>query len=190
MNSPLPLARRDVIARRLDDGNSVVATDLAAEFDISEDAIRRDLRALAAEGRCRRVYGGALPLSPASTLIEVRIGENQERKRMLAVAAIPLIQPGELLFLDSGSTNLVLANMLPAGLGISVATNSVAIAAAVLARRDIHLTLVGGTVNAEIGGCIDLAAARDEENGKPAGIATVVGGPFDGCSRLPHLPQP
>lgn len=160
MNGPLPLARRDVIARRLDDGNAVVATDLAAEFDISEDAIRRDLRALAAEGRCRRVYGGALPLSPAATPIEVRIGEKQARKRMLAVAAIPLIQPGELLFLDSSSTNLVLATMLPTGMGISVATNSVAIAAAVLARRDIPLTLVGGTVNAEIGGCINVAATR------------------------------
>jgi len=160
MNNTLPLARRDVIARRLDDGNSVVAADLAAEFDISEDAIRRDLRALAAEGRCRRVYGGALPLSPASTPIEVRTGEKQESKRMLAIAAIPLIEPGELLFLDNGSTNLVLANMLPTGMGISVATNSVAIAAAVLAHGDIPLTLVGGTVNAEIGGCIDVAAAR------------------------------
>src|SRR5882724_12406701 len=120
MHGDLPLGRRDVIAARLESGQPVSAATLAIEFTVSEDAIRRDLRALAAEGRCRRVYGGALPLSPASTPIEVRTGEKQESKRMLAVAAIPLIQPGELLFLDSGSTNLVLANMLPTGIGISV----------------------------------------------------------------------
>ncbi|WP_271025209.1 DeoR family transcriptional regulator [Rhizobium sp. RCAM05973] len=41
----------------------IVAASLAVEFNVSEDAVRRDLRALAAEGKCRRVYGGALPFS-------------------------------------------------------------------------------------------------------------------------------
>ena len=74
MTSELPLARRDLIADRLANGLAVVATELAGEFAVSEDAIRRDLRALAAEGRCRRVYGGALPLPllkrPAALLAE------------------------------------------------------------------------------------------------------------------------
>jgi predicted ArsR family transcriptional regulator len=43
-----PLARRDVILGRLAQGQSVVAAALALEFEVSEDAIRRDLRALAA----------------------------------------------------------------------------------------------------------------------------------------------
>src|SRR5690349_184638 len=62
MSDELPLARRDEIAGRLSAGQPVVAAALATEFGVSEDAIRRDLRALAAEGRCRRVYGGALPV--------------------------------------------------------------------------------------------------------------------------------
>lgn len=48
MQTPIPLARRDVIAARLAGGTAVVAAALAQEFDVSEDAIRRDLRALAA----------------------------------------------------------------------------------------------------------------------------------------------
>ena len=159
MNSNLPFGRREVIARRLHDGHAVVATDLAKEFDVSEDAIRRDLRALAAEGRCTRVYGGALPLSPASTSIEVRSRENQDRKRALAAVAVTLIKPDELVFIDSGSTNLALAGMLPQGKGISVATNSVMIAAAVLAHR-IPLVMVGGAVDPDVGGCIDTAAVH------------------------------
>lgn len=80
MNEDLPLARRDEIADRLAQGQSVVAAVLAVEFNVSEDAIRRDLRALAAQGRCRRVYGGALPITPASAPMAARMDEARAQK--------------------------------------------------------------------------------------------------------------
>ena len=83
-----PRARRDAIAGRLDRGAAVAAGDLAREFGVSEDAIRRDLRALAAAGRCRRVYGGALPLSPAGAPFAVREAEAAPRKAALADVAL------------------------------------------------------------------------------------------------------
>ena len=163
MNEDLPLARRDEIANRLAQGQSVVAAALAAEFNISEDAIRRDLRALAAAGQCRRVYGGALPITPASTPMASRIDSSREQKSALARAAAPLIQPGEVLFLDSGSTNLALVDLLPEEIEITVATNSVDIAAAVLRRSDIRLIMIGGTVDPAVGGCVDASAVRNVE---------------------------
>src|ERR1700748_1556574 len=113
MNQDPPIARRDEIARRLDQGESVIATTLAIEFDVSGDAIRRDLRALAAEGRCRRVYGGALPLAQATAPMLVRMEEARARKQALARKAASLIKPGQFVFLDSGSTNLALVSCLP-----------------------------------------------------------------------------
>ena len=83
------------------------------EFDVSEDAIRRDLRALAAEGRCRRVYGGALPLSKATLPMAARMEEGRDRKLALARKAASLAQPGQFVFLDSGSTDLALVTCLP-----------------------------------------------------------------------------
>jgi DeoR/GlpR family transcriptional regulator of sugar metabolism len=159
MNKNPPLGRREAIARRLDDGRALVAGALASEFGVSEDAIRRDLRALAAEGRCRRVYGGALPLSAASGSIKERAAENREGKRALAKAAAALIKPGELVFLDSGSTNLALAEFLPQEADITIATNSVAIASSVLSR-DIPLIMIGGSVDADIGGAVDASAVE------------------------------
>ncbi|MFT4055435.1 MAG: DeoR/GlpR family DNA-binding transcription regulator [Novosphingobium sp.] len=158
METSPPLARREIIASRIDSGSAVVANELAIEFDVSEDAIRRDLRALAAAGRARRVYGGALPISPANAPMRIRIDENADRKQALAAAAITSIRPGEVLFLDSGSTNLALARLLPAGLEIRVATNSVAIAGVVLQRADIALTVIGGAVDPDVGGCVDSSA--------------------------------
>jgi DeoR/GlpR family transcriptional regulator of sugar metabolism len=151
------MERREVIAERLAQGQSVSATALANEFAVSPDAIRRDLRMLAAGGRCRRVYGGALPVSPASLPMAIRAGEAPERKKVLAEAAIGLIRPGEFLFLDNGSTNLALARLLP-DLRLTVATNSAAIAAALADRRDLQLHLTGGVVSPDVGGCVDATA--------------------------------
>lgn len=149
-----PLGRRRVIAGRLARGEAVVSGDLAAEFAVSEDAIRRDLRALARQGACMRVYGGALPSSPASGSIAVRSGEDVARKEALARAALALILPGQTLFLDCGSTPVELARLLPADHGLTVATNSVPAATVLSARPGIALAVVGGSYDAAIGGCV------------------------------------
>src|SRR3954447_3796984 len=156
--SDLPLARRDLIAGRLFAGQAVIAAALAAEFGVSEDAIRRDLRALASEGRCRRGYGGALPLAGGMTPMAARIGQDRERKLALARTAAGTIQRGELLFLDSGSTNLALAGYLPDDFDLTVATNAIDIGAALLHRQDLHLIMIGGSVDAAVGGCVDADA--------------------------------
>lgn len=160
-SSILSLGRRQQIADRLARGQAVVATALAKEFGVSEDAVRRDLRALAQEGLCHRVYGGALPLSPASTPIEVRSGEDAARKRALARAAVGLIAKGQTIFLDTGSTVLQLTGLLPRDFGLRVVTNSLPAAAALMARDDLSLILIGGRVNPTVGGCVDARALAE-----------------------------
>ncbi|TWF54700.1 DeoR family transcriptional regulator [Neorhizobium alkalisoli] len=134
------------------------ATSLADEFDVSEDAIRRDLRALAAEGKCRRVYGGAVPLLASARPMALRVSEGSVRKSQLAQAAAKTIKPGELVFLDSGSTNLAMVDCLAPELGLTVATNSLDIAAALARREDIELILIGGAFNRHVGGSVDASA--------------------------------
>lgn len=160
MMTDLPTARRDIIAARLASGFAVTANILAAEFDVSEDAIRRDLRALAAEGRCRRVYGGALPIAPDAMPLAARLGESREQKQILARAAASLVSPGEFLFLDSGSTNLAMVEYLPEEAELTVATNAVDIAAEALRRQDLRLLVVGGMADPLIGGCVDAVAVQ------------------------------
>ena len=154
MRERLPRSRRDQIVGRLDAGLPVVAAELAIEFSVSEDAIRRDLRALAAKGRCERVYGGALPLSPASTPFAARLDEAPLRKQLLARAAIATIEPGEVIFLDTGSTNQALAHELPSGLNLTVVTNAVRVASTLYDRPGITLIMIGGAVDAAVGGCV------------------------------------
>jgi DeoR/GlpR family transcriptional regulator of sugar metabolism len=87
-----------------------------------------------------------------------RVPEGQLRKRALGRRAAKLIQPGEYVFLDSGSTNLELARMLPEDHELTVATNSVDIAALLLRRSDLQVIFVGGLLHPMVGGCVDAAA--------------------------------
>jgi DeoR/GlpR family transcriptional regulator of sugar metabolism len=154
----LPISRREVIAERLYAGFPVIASELAGEFQMSEDAIRRDLRALAAEGRCKRVYGGALPVSSASGSLTERVLVQPREKILLARTGARLIQPRGLIFLDGGSTNLALVAELPENKFLTVATNSVPVANAVLSRKGLRLLMVGGAVEAELAACVDAEA--------------------------------
>ncbi len=98
---------------RLGRDGRVVAAALAEVFSTSEDTIRRDLRDLAGRGLCRRVYGGALPVSPATSSAQVRAGEATDRKAALGLTLAALVVPGSLVFVDSGSTNLAAAIAFP-----------------------------------------------------------------------------
>ncbi|MBJ7310201.1 DeoR/GlpR family DNA-binding transcription regulator [Rugamonas sp. CCM 8940] len=157
----LPEERQRLIVERLAGGGRVLAAELAREFGISEDTVRRDMRELAAAGLCERVYGGVLPLSPASGPLVQRQEQARPRKLALAAAALPLLRQGQLLLIDAGSTNGAIAELLPDNLGLSVATNSPAIAALLAPRRGIGLIVIGGQVDWRSGASLGARAVRD-----------------------------
>lgn len=159
-NEMIPQERREQIANRLLQGQRVMAASLALEFGVSEDVIRRDLRQLAAQGRCKRVYGGALPLDGRDKPLRQRQQEGVANKLALARCAVTSIQPGQMLFLDNGSSNFHLAQLLPIDYQLTVVTNSLPIANVLLDREDIELIVLGGIVSQHIGGAVDGGALK------------------------------
>src|SRR5690242_12818968 len=120
----LAAERRDVLLSRLRADGKVVAKQVAAELAVTEDMIRRDLRELAAAGLCQRVYGGALPLSPAAADYATRTTVATSSKERVAVAAVALIRPGSTVLLDGGTTALAVTAALPPGLTATIVTHS------------------------------------------------------------------
>src|ERR1051326_9225430 len=89
----LAAERRDLLLARLHADGKLVARDLARELGLSDDSVRRDLRELAAAGLCQRVYGGALPPSPALASYPGRSpGRPDSKARGAAPAAAPLTE--------------------------------------------------------------------------------------------------
>jgi DeoR/GlpR family transcriptional regulator of sugar metabolism len=143
--SVLTEERKERILELLRQEGRVLAASLAGAFGVSEDTVRRDLRELAAEGRLKRVHGGALPLSRAAAASLSERGQaDVAEKRALAAAGARLAMDGQTLLLDGGTTNLLLAEALPQDLAATVITTSPAIALALAGRPRLEVVLPGG----------------------------------------------
>jgi DeoR/GlpR family transcriptional regulator of sugar metabolism len=140
----LAAERRDLLLDRLRTSGKLVAKDVAAELAVSEDMIRRDLRELAAAGRCQRVYGGALPASPAVADYAARSHVATAGKQRVARAAATLIEPGMTVLLDGGTTALAVAQALDPGLHATVVTHSPTVAVALVDKPAVDVFLLGG----------------------------------------------
>ncbi|WP_130618380.1 DeoR/GlpR family DNA-binding transcription regulator [Dyella amyloliquefaciens] len=156
----LPQERQQRILAKLRNDGRVVAAELAAVFDVSEDSIRRDLRELAAMGLCKRVYGGALLPTATPSPLKQRRGEHSARKQALARKAAELVRPGQTLLIDTGTTNVAIASVLPTDARLTVITNAPHIAQLLLDREGFDVLLIGGRVDATIGGTIGAQAVE------------------------------
>ena len=122
----------------------VLASEISARLNVSEDTIRRDLRELAREKKIQRVHGGALPRSLASGTYSARQQQAGAAKAAIAKAAAGLIQEGQLVFLYGGTTTLQVAHHLPPDLRATIVTNSPPLAVALAEHERIEVILLGG----------------------------------------------
>ena len=150
--------RKQLILDRLKRDGRVVAKDLSAELALSEDTIRRDLRELAAAGLLTRVHGGALPASPTVAGLPARRVMAVEEKQKLAAAGAALVERGQTVFIDGGTTNLALVRHLPLSVEATVITHSPQIAAALEPHEGVKVILVGGTLLRHSMVCVGAAA--------------------------------
>ena len=140
----LTAQRKQLILSRLAAQGQIVAGDLAAELGTSEDTIRRDLRELAQQGKLQRVHGGALPASAATGDLQSRQQVSSAEKQALARHGAGLIQPGQVVIVDGGTTAIQLARQLPADLRATFVTHSPNVAVELAAHRHIEIMVLGG----------------------------------------------
>src|SRR5271154_1382525 len=122
----------------------VVAKEVSQTMGVSEDTIRRDLREMAQEGLLQRVHGGALPASPAAADFAGRELITTEGKEAIGRAAAQMIQPGQVVILDGGTTARQVARHIPLTLKATVVTHSPTIALELVNHPDIEVILIGG----------------------------------------------
>ena len=140
----LTTQRKQLILSRLAAEGHILAKPLAAELGTSEDTIRRDLRELAQEGRLQRVHGGALPASAAVVDLAARAAVSPQDKVALGRAGAALIQPGQLVLLDGGTTALQVAHHLAPGLRATFVSHSPTVAVALAQHPGVDIIMLGG----------------------------------------------
>ena len=137
----LSTERETLICRSLSEGVKTIS-ELSNELRVSEATVRRDLETLEANGKLRRVHGGAeLLRQHQEPVYEEKASRNAAEKAYIAEKAVSFIKESDTIFLDGGSTVLELAKMLERFHDLTVVTNSL-MAASALMERNFRLILV------------------------------------------------
>lgn len=148
--------RREEIAQTIADQGRVTVAELVRRYGVTEDCIRKDLRLLASQGRCQRVYGGAIEAEPTSERDVIsRLSVRTAEKQAMADKALKLIPDGSVIFLDISSTNVFLAEKLAkAGIACTVVSNMLDILKALQHSPAVKAQGLPGIVDSEMGGLL------------------------------------
>lgn len=107
--------RQEEIAHIIDVEGRVTVAELSKRFAVTSDCIRKDLRQLVAQGRCRKVYGGAVRIEgEVNRNIAERVDTLRPEKQAIAAKALELIRPRQTIYLDFSSINILLGEMIAA----------------------------------------------------------------------------
>ena len=140
--------RRRAIVEMLDRDGRLLVTDLARRFHTSQVTIRKDLEVLHEQRQLHRTHGGALPARERA-LDDPTLREKEQlhrrEKSLIAAAALRMVQKGQVVVLDSGTTTTAIARGLREFRNLTVVTNAVNIAAE-LAGTPVDVILTGGTL--------------------------------------------
>ncbi len=119
--------------------------ELAAELGVSAATVRRDLAALEASGELRRIHGGAMAPErcAAEPLFDDKTAMAAPEKQRIAEAALTLVGPRDVIYLDGGSTTVALARLLIPFKQLTVVTNSLRVAQ-VFSNGGPRMILTGG----------------------------------------------
>lgn len=146
--SPLTVQeRRQQILELIRARHFATLEDLTGVLGVSESTVRRDLEALEEEGEARRIHGGVLYTgsSPKLPHFEMRQPMHWAEKKAIARKAVELIQPGDSILLDGGSTTYEVARLLT-GVPLHVVTNSLPVANLFASSPISDLVFLGGSI--------------------------------------------
>jgi len=136
--------RQQWILDKLDADRKVTLVSLSKELDVSYDSIRRDLIELEERGLLRKVHGGAITNSYLPMTVRQRMGIPNPEFVTLARKVGQLVQPGQTILMDGGTTPVYLAEQFPKDLELTIVTNNLPLALALADHPRIEVLVLGG----------------------------------------------
>lgn len=139
--------RRTLLLEALSVGE-IDVDEIAERLKVSASTVRRDLQHLSATRAVRRTYGGAILAShPPETTLTERLAVNGAEKRAIARAALDLVEDGDTLILDAGSTVAAFGQLL-ARRRLRIITNNLALLPFLAEAAELELVVLGGALRA------------------------------------------
>ena len=144
------IERRDAIVAIVNEKSNITFAELKKRFpQVSDMTIRTDLKALDEAKRIVRVHGGAKSVEQVignDDLLGKRAVRNVEAKQLIAEKAVKLVRPNTTVFIDSGSTTTLMANLFP-DVQCVIFTNSLSCGIELSKLTKARVYMVGGLLN-------------------------------------------
>jgi DeoR/GlpR family transcriptional regulator of sugar metabolism len=142
-------ARIQAIRDQLTRSSSLSISEISEKLGVSEMTIRRDLATLEKSSDVRRTHGGAVVAERMAFEFNYLTRQRAQLKEKQAIAesARKLVEPGQRLILDTGTTTLQLATLLKDCPGLTVITPSLAVASELQFSENINVVLLGGILH-------------------------------------------
>ncbi len=150
------------IANRVDHLGSVTVTDLAEQFGVAVETIRRDLRVLEEGGYLRRTHGGAVSVlddDVGTPAFGSRQMQNAAAKKAMAEQAVAMVREGDVLMLDQSSSCWYLAQALP-NIDLTIITNSIRIIFDLVQKPKVKVIAIGGEYFEKYGAFLGVIAVN------------------------------
>src|SRR6202790_3803898 len=146
--------RKERVAALVTSRGRIHLDELASVFEVSQPTLRKDLTILERQGLLKRTHGGALSIrAPAERDLKTRFVQNVEAKRAIGRICCDLMEEGEAIFLDCGTTmHHVAQHLATRGLQLTVLTNSPSISECLADAGGITHILLGGQLRRKSGG--------------------------------------
>lgn len=130
------------ILSKVTTATKINVASLAKEYGVSQVTIRQDLKTLEGNGMLKRFHGGAMPVSDDDMM--KRLSINYEVKQAIAKEAASLVNNGETVLIESGSTNVLFAVELTKKTDVTIITNSAFICRHIRGMSNTKIVLLGG----------------------------------------------
>ncbi|MEJ5961073.1 transcriptional repressor AgaR [Pedobacter immunditicola] len=155
--------RRVLILQKLNLNGQVNVTNLSEELEVSEVTIRNDLNKLEKKKMLVRTRGGAINISRVG--LDFNISEKKalyfEEKKKIGEAAAKLIEEGDTIILDSGSTTKEIIKHLDSFASLTIITNAINIANELAEMKNVNVIIPGGILRKN---SLSLVGSTAEEN--------------------------
>lgn len=140
--------RLESVKQYINEYKTVTWDELCNEFAVSKNTMRRDVDELASHGYVKKIYGGVTVTEiPQTVSFQERNISNLDKKRKIGKKAATLVNSGEIIFIDSGTTTLHIVDYIKDLDNLTILTNSIEVIIKCIPYDNINLISLSGTLN-------------------------------------------
>lgn len=156
----MKVERLNQIERLILEKGNVSFKQLQNHFDVSLNTLRRDINELVAQGKVEKVYGGVKAVRKIHELVHFEQREFTEHlaKVKIGKTAAALVESGDIIYIDSGTTTVQMLPYLPQDLEVTILTNNLDVIIAAANRPKVNLLVVGSKFKHSTRSFVDAAS--------------------------------